>query len=268
MKKKIFLYIVCLLSSIILCACGNKTDTTQMDEQISSFIKNIGEDKISLDEENNSSFLVTEESEKDSETSNQYVYEEYENPLDDPELLLPSEKMPQISGFDFNIPSMANMQEFNSDPIEYLGITWIPTAVPSVRQAYGKHCSLYLTSLFVYGTDGKPSDCNDKYLDLLTETINLFGEPIYEYNTDIINLDEISQKGPISLMFKNSKYYLIALIEDSTEDESIIIDYYFLSTTVPHSENNEYNLIKFVMDHDSDFNIKVYYETSEGNFVL
>lgn len=270
MNKKILIlisFIFCF--SIVLTGCNNNSDTTQIDEQVSSFIKNMGEDSISLDEEQQVSFLVSEE-ESTSEETNQTeeaLEVEYADPHDDPELLLPDEKLPQIQGYYFDIPSMAEMQSFNTDPFEYLGVTWIPSAVPAPKQSFGKNCSLYLTSLMVYD-DKSPSQFNEDYLELLTNTINYFGEPIYEYNTDIVDLKDISTKGPISLMFKTSEYYLIALIEDSVEDESIVIDYYFLSTEVPHSENNEYSLIDFVRQHDSNFKIQVYYETEEGSFVL
>lgn len=270
MKKYSYL-IIFLLFPLLLSGCKNQTDSTLIDEQISSIIKNMGEDSISLDEENGSDFIVKEENTNENVIPE--VYQEYEDPHDNPELLLAEEKLPEITGFSFENKSMAEMQEFSTDPFEYLGVTWIPTKVACPRAAYGDACSVYLTTMFYYGADDfgtnkVPSQFNSDYLDLLSETINLFGDPIYEFNTEIIDLDEIENKGPISLMFKTSKYYLIALVEDSKEDESIIINYYFLSTEIPHAEKVERSLINFIIEHDSDFNLKVYYETEEGNFIL
>lgn len=264
-----------LLCNIILClfclsACNNKTDSTLIDEQISSIIKNMGEENISLDEELNSSFIVNEIAEE--ENTVQQIYQEYENPYENPEILLAEEKLPAVPGFSFENKSMAEMEEFSTEPFDYLGITWIPTKVACPRPAYGDAASLYLTSMFYYGKDdlasNSPSQFNLDYLDLLSETIHWFGNPIYEFNTDIIDLGELKEKGPISMLFETVDYYLVCLIEDDIEEESIIINYYFLSTEMPHADKEERALIDFVMKHDADFNLKVYYETSEGNFIL
>ncbi len=286
MKRK---FICTMLLSMSLCfigGCGNnKADTTQMDEQISSLIKNMGEEVISLDETKNSDFIVEEETDEAEELEVIYdengnvienktekvvtpiPWEQIEVDLDDPDLLTSLEKLPNIPGYKFGFVSLAEEAPFPEEEIEYLGHSWVPIKVSSPKDIYGDACSLYLSNIWEY--DGESaSKYNEDYLSLLAETINYFGEPIYSFNSNVVDLDNLLESGPLVYMFKTPKYYLITQIEDSEKADKLLITYYFLSTEIPHSEKNEKALINFIREHDKDFNIKVYYETSEGNFVL
>lgn len=278
MKRKFILGLTALCMVGLIAGCGKSTDTTEMDEQISSLIKSMGEEEISLDETKNSNFIVSEENEIEEAEELELTedgkkiltpipWEDIEVSLDDPELLTATEKLPQIDGYKFGMLSLAEEAPFPTEEIEYLGKKWMPIKVSSPKDIYGDSCSLYLSNIWDY-TGEKASIYNEDYLNLLSDTVELFGEPIYSFNSDVVDLSELIDKGPISYMFKTSKYYLICYFEVNPADTGMLVTYYFLSTEVPHSEKNEKSLINLIREHDSHFAIKVYYETSEGNFVL
>ena len=281
MKRKYLILLLCIPFVLLLSSCGTKTDSTKIDEQLSSLIKNMGEEEISLDETRNKDFIVSEELDlqegeeaeeiKLDENGNSvktYVpWEDIETELDDPDLLTYTERLPQIDGYKFGMISLAEEAPFPEEEIEYLGLKWMPIKVRCPRDSYGDSCSLYLSNIWDF-ENKDASVLNEQYLNLLSNTIEYFGEPIFSYKSEIVDLNDLTSDDPIAYLFKTPKYYLVCYFQVNPAKTGILVNYYFMSTEIPHTEKNEKALLNFIREHDPNFNIKVYYETSEGNFVL